>query len=172
MRRYPAVATLLAIIWLIVPRPILEAQPTEHPDRRYLALGTFRLESGTVLPAARLAYATRGMPDAQRSNVVLLPSAYGSGHHGYDYLLGPGRALDTTRYFVVLTELFGNGASSSPGNSSPPFDRGRFPIGALRSGGGHPPDNAFIDREIRAFLRGGTSSSPPSGREPGRLGRR
>jgi len=72
------------------------AQTPTAPDahRRFDALGDFRLESGVVLPNARLAYATFGSLNAQRDNAILIPSWYGSDHHGYDFLIGPGRALD------------------------------------------------------------------------------
>ena len=69
-----------------------QAPPDAH--RRMFPLGDVRLESGVVLPNAALAYATFGTLNAGRSNAVLLPSWYGSDHHGYDFLIGPGRALD------------------------------------------------------------------------------
>jgi homoserine O-acetyltransferase len=53
-------------------------------------------------------------------------------HHGYEWLIGPGRALDTTRLFLVATELFGNGRSSSPSNTPEPFHGPRFPVTTIR----------------------------------------
>jgi homoserine O-acetyltransferase len=85
-----------------------------------------------VLPKARIAYATFGTLNANKSNVVLAPSWYGSDHHGYDFLLAPGAALDPARYFVVATEMFANGFSSSPSNTPAPFDGPRFPAVAIR----------------------------------------
>jgi homoserine O-acetyltransferase len=63
---------------------------------------------------------------------VLAPSHYMADHHGYDWLLGPGQALDTSRYFVVTTEMFGNGHSSSPSNTPEPFHGPRFPAVSIR----------------------------------------
>jgi homoserine O-acetyltransferase len=107
---------------------------TPPPDahRRLYSLGDVRLEGGAVLPNATLAYATFGTLNAQRSNAVLLPSWYGSDHHGYDFLIGPGRALDPARDYIVLTEMFANGWSSSPSNTPPPFNGPRFPAIAIR----------------------------------------
>jgi homoserine O-acetyltransferase/O-succinyltransferase len=102
------------------------------PDRQLFALGDTRLETGQVLPDAILAYATLGALNEARSNVVLAPSWYGSDYHGYDFLIGPGRALDPEKYFIVLTELFASGASSSPSNTRTPFDGPRFPIISIR----------------------------------------
>jgi homoserine O-acetyltransferase len=41
--------------------------------------------------------------------------------------VGEGRALDPSRYFIILPGQFGNGFSSSPSNTPPPDDRGAFP---------------------------------------------
>src|SRR6266550_798440 len=100
--------------------------------RRLFSLGDFRLESGVVLPGARIAYATFGTLNAQRDNAILLPSWYGSDHHGYDFLIGAGRALDPAKYFLVATEMFANGFSSSPSNTRSPFDGPAFPAIAIR----------------------------------------
>jgi len=43
-------------------------------------------------------------------------------------IIGPGRALDPGRYHIVVPNLFGNGLSSSPSNTRPPFDRAAFPL--------------------------------------------
>jgi homoserine O-acetyltransferase len=108
------------------------ATPGSDPHRRFFTLGDFRLESGVVLPNARLAYATFGSPNARRDNAVLVPSWYGSDHHGYDFLVGPGRALDPAKNFIVATEMFANGFSSSPSNTPPPFHGPDFPAIAIR----------------------------------------
>lgn len=70
--------------------------------------------------------------DPARDNVVLLPSHYMANHHGYEWLMGPGRALDPSRLFLVATELFGNGFSSSPSNTPEPFHGPRFPVMTIR----------------------------------------
>jgi homoserine O-acetyltransferase len=100
--------------------------------RRTYSLGDFRLESGVVLPNATLAYATFGTLNAQRDNAILIPSWYGSDHHGYDFLIGAGRALDPAKYFLVATEMFANGFSSSPSNTPAPLKGPDFPAIAIR----------------------------------------
>ncbi len=92
----------------------------------------FRTESGTVLPQAHVVYGTYGHLNARRDNAVLLPSHYMATHRGYEWLIGPGRALDTTKLFLVATELFGNGHSSSPSNTPEPFHGPRFPVTTIR----------------------------------------
>ena len=47
-------------------------------------------------------------------------------------LIGPGKALDPTRQFLITSELFGNGRSSSPSNTPEPFHGPRFPVTTIR----------------------------------------
>ena len=59
---------------------------------------------------------------------MLVPSWYTRTHDDSEtFMLGEGRALDPTKYFIILTNLLANGLSSSPSNSPPPVERGRFP---------------------------------------------
>ena len=44
-------------------------------------------------------------------------TAIGGNHHRIDYLIGPGKALDTDKYFVICTDAIGNGLTTSPSNS-------------------------------------------------------
>lgn len=86
------------------------------------------LHKGGVLRNARLAYKTWGSLSPQGDNVVLFPTWFASSHRQNEWLVGPGRALDSDRFFIISPSLLGNGLSSSPSNSAPPQDRGRFPL--------------------------------------------
>ena len=102
----------------------LSAQNADRPDRaehHTFTLERFTFESGPTVPNVQVVYDTYGHLNAARDNAILLPSHYMATHHGYEWLIGPGLALDTTRYFLVATELFGNGHSSSPSNTPEPF---------------------------------------------------
>jgi homoserine O-acetyltransferase len=90
------------------------------------------LESGAVLPKVVVMYATFGKLNAARNNAILLPSHYMADSTGYGWLIGPDKALDPAKYFLVATELFGNGKSSSPSNTAAPFDGPRFPVTTIR----------------------------------------
>ena len=96
-------------------------------EHRAFELGDFALEIGVTLPKARLVYVTHGTLNASKSNAVLLPSWYGGDHHGYDFLIGPGKALDPSRHFIIATGQFSNGLSSSPSNAASPFSGSDFP---------------------------------------------
>src|SRR5476651_1591828 len=111
------------------------AQPTAAPhaaEHHEFVIDNFHTESGVVLPKARVVYGTYGHLNAARDNVVLLPSHYMANHHGYEWLIGPDRALDPSKLFLVATELFGNGFSSSPSNTPEPFHGPRFPVMTIR----------------------------------------
>jgi homoserine O-acetyltransferase/O-succinyltransferase len=96
------------------------------------ALGRFTFESGASIENAHVTYATWGTLNAAGDNAVLLPSWYGGRAVSYQFLIGDGHALDPSRDFIVATEMFGSGGSSSPSNTPPPFDGPRFPRVAIR----------------------------------------
>jgi len=121
---------------LLTLAPAIYAQspaPAPSPGERHeFVIRNFKTESGVVLPEAHIIYGTYGALNAAKDNVVLLPSHYMANFHGYEWLIGPGRALDPSRLFLVSTELFGNGNSSSPSNTPEPFHGPRFPVTTIR----------------------------------------
>lgn len=104
---------------LVTTRHAVVATP-EHP---------LRLTDGGVLRHVEVAYETYGELTAARDNVVLVAhaltgDAHAAGHHGdparrgwWDNLIGPGRAIDTDRFFVVCPNLLG-GCRGTTGPSS------------------------------------------------------
>jgi hypothetical protein len=97
------------------------------PDYQIFEAGDVVLQSGLTYRRARLAYKTYGALDAARSNVIVYPTSYGAQHYDLEWAIGEGRALDPNKYFIVIMNKFGNGLSSSPSNTPPPFDRVRYP---------------------------------------------
>ncbi len=114
-------------LFLFVARLLL-AQPEQHE----LTIENFHTEAGATLPRALVVYGTYGHLNADKSNAVLLPSHYMANFHGYEWLIGPDRALDPSKLFLVATELFGNGRSSSPSNTAEPYHGPRFPVMNIR----------------------------------------
>jgi len=104
-------------------------------------LGDVALQYGGTLPGARIAYETHGQLNAARDNVVLFPTWCAGNHTGVRYVIGEGRALDPSRYFIAVVDIFGNGMSSSPSNTPAPFDRMRFPHVSLL-------DNVMLQRRL------------------------
>ncbi len=103
------------------------------------------LQSGAVLPQYHLAYETYGELNATKSNAVLICHALSGNHHvagrysaedkypgWWDNLIGPGRPLDTNKFFVIgLNNLGGCHGSSGPSSVDPLTDRpysATFPV--------------------------------------------
>lgn len=101
-------------------------------EQHHFRIRNFRTESGVTLPAAVVVYGTYGHLDASKDNVILLPSYFRSNYHGYERMIGEGKALNPENVFIVATELFGNGRSSSPSNTPEPFHGPRFPVTTIR----------------------------------------
>jgi homoserine O-acetyltransferase len=92
-----------------------------------------RLESGRILGPITLAFETYGELDVKRSNAILVTHAWtGSAHlagkhqeddpkHGWwDGIVGPGRLLDTDRYFVICSNVLGSCyGSTGPASINP-----------------------------------------------------
>ena len=122
---------------VLIAIPTLAAQdspasPKIEPTQHTFILHNFHTESGVVLPKAKIVYGTYGHLNAAGDNAILLPSHNMAEMHGYSWLIGPGKALDPDRQFLIATELFGNGRSSSPSNTPEPFHGPRFPVTTIR----------------------------------------
>ena len=110
---------LVLALTAVLLAPAIIAQPAQPLERHEWVIRDFHTESGVVLPEARLVYTTLGKLNAANDNAILLPSHYMANFNGYNWLIGaaPDRALDPARDLLILTELFGNGRSSSPSNT-------------------------------------------------------
>ena len=99
---------------------------------------SFQLESGATLGPVTLAYETYGRLNADRSNAILIlhalsGSAHAAGRHApddphpgwWDDCIGPGKAFDTDRYYVICSNVLGScygssgPASTDPANGAP-----------------------------------------------------
>ena len=87
----------------------------EHQSAR---LGDLQLESGEVIHDFCQSYVTHGTLNADRGNLVLVCISLTGNHHRLDFMIGPGKAIDTDHFFVVCADPIGNGLSTSPSNSS------------------------------------------------------
>ena len=108
------------------------AEDAAKPVQHEFIIKNFKTESGVVLPEAHIVYGTYGRLNAAGDNAVLLPSHYMADMNGYGWLVGPGKALDPNKLFLVTSEMFGNGRSSSPSNTPEPFHGPRFPLTTIR----------------------------------------
>ncbi|HEX5320262.1 MAG TPA: alpha/beta fold hydrolase [Stellaceae bacterium] len=117
------------------------------PDYQIFEAGDVVLQSGLTYRGARLAYKTFGALDAAKSNAIVHPTSFGAQHTDLEWAIGEGKALDPTKYFIVIVNKFGNGLSSSPSNTPPPFDRGRYPYFTMT-------DNVRVQQRLMAEVFG------------------
>ncbi len=96
------------------------------------AIGDLRLRSGVVLPDVKIAYATAGTLAPGRDNVILVTHGFTSTHlfigradessaeGTWSGLVGPGRAIDTDRFFVISSNMLGSSyGSTAPASINP-----------------------------------------------------
>ncbi len=90
-------------------------------------LGDVVLQEGATLRDAKLAYKTFGALNEEKTNAIVYPTWYSGRHWENEWLIGEGMALDPDEYFIIVPNMLGNGISSSPSNTPPPYDKARFP---------------------------------------------
>jgi homoserine O-acetyltransferase/O-succinyltransferase len=110
----------------LAPITQAQAQSDKVIDGKIFELDSASLQSGVDFRNVRISYKTYGQLSADKSNVIVCPSAYGSAHQDIDWLTSA-KVLDPSRYFIVSVNMLGNGLSSSPSNAVPPFDGKRYP---------------------------------------------
>lgn len=132
------------------PAPVSGAWREGDPVafRKFANLGAQRLENGEILPSVTLAYETWGELDEAGSNAVLILHALTGDAHvcgeaapgqptpgWWEQIVGPGRIIDTDRYFVVAANVLG-GCQGSTGPASLAPDGApwgsRFPVISTR----------------------------------------
>ena len=134
MRRRSLLATL-PMVPAMISATNAHAQATlDNVQKKVFAAKSFHLESGVVLPEILIAYETYGKLAPDGRNAVLLTHGFTSSQHmagryasnggtptgaegSWDGLVGPGKAIDTDRLFVVSSNMLG----SSYGSTSPAF---------------------------------------------------
>ena len=120
---------------------------------RIFELGDFTFDSGETLPGIVLAYETYGALAPDAGNAILLFHALTGSHHAHGYndnlpeagefwqpenyegwwdrMIGPGKPLDTEKYFIVCANFLGSCYGSSGPTSTAPDGRpwgSRFPL--------------------------------------------
>ena len=93
------------------------AHRANEPEHQLYPEGNLPLENGAFIRVFSLSYTTQGTLNKDKSNAILVVTAIGGNHHRLDYLIGPGKALDPEKYFIISTDAIGNGLTTSPSNS-------------------------------------------------------
>jgi homoserine O-acetyltransferase/O-succinyltransferase len=118
MKNCLPLATCVSMVLMACPisRAGTQASPAEGAQQ-FAELGDLKLQSGRSIQDFRLGYRTLGKLDARKSNAILWPTWLGGKSQDLLEFLGPGKVVDTTKYFVVLIDAIGNGVTTSPSNS-------------------------------------------------------
>ncbi|MFZ2650209.1 MAG: alpha/beta fold hydrolase, partial [Burkholderiaceae bacterium] len=91
----------------------------DQPPHQMANLGELKLERGGVIPNLKMSYVTHGKLNAAKDNAILFLHGYGGNHHLVDHHIGPGRALDTDKYFVVCSDALGATQTGYEHSTSP-----------------------------------------------------
>ncbi len=86
-------------------------------QQQFASLGDFKLESGEVIRDCHVGYRTFGQLTAGRSNAILFPTWFTGVSAQLVGLIGPGKIVDSSKYYIILVDALGNGVSTSPSNS-------------------------------------------------------
>src|SRR3954470_7426791 len=114
--RVPGALALAFAAFSLSPAPAAAHGPNDPAHQTY-CMGDLKLESGEAIRDFCISYVTHGTLNAAKSNAILMVTAISGNHHRIDYLIGPGRALDPTKYFIIATDAIGNGLTTSPSTS-------------------------------------------------------
>ncbi len=93
---------------------------TEIVEKRTFEAGEYRTRGGVIIPNVRVGYQTAGRLNERGDNAVLIAHFFSGNSHAFgryaegqpagywDAIIGPGKAIDTDRYFVVSSDTLVN----------------------------------------------------------------
>jgi homoserine O-acetyltransferase/O-succinyltransferase len=93
------------------------AQTKTAGRQQFALLGDFKLENGTIITGCNIGYRTYGQLNGTKTNGILFPSWYGGTSKMIEQLVKPWKAVDTTKYFLIVVDALGDGVTTSPSNS-------------------------------------------------------
>jgi homoserine O-acetyltransferase/O-succinyltransferase len=104
---------------LILMAATAQAHWPGQPAHQMAYLGDLQLEDGGVIQNFRMSYVTHGTLNAAKDNAILFLHGFAANHHQPDHLIGPGRSLDTDKYFIICTDELGNPQTTFEHSTSP-----------------------------------------------------
>ena len=138
MKTIPRLCIALAIA-LLAHVPLASAHWPGQPPHQMAQLGDLKLESGEVIKNFRMSYVTHGKLNAAKDNAILFQHGFAANHHLFDQMIGPGRPLDTDKYFIICPDALGATQTGYEHTTSPtnsglkmkfPFYSGRDMVNA------------------------------------------
>jgi homoserine O-acetyltransferase len=109
----------------------------QNPDVKSFVASDFRLRNGIVMPSVTIAYRTLGVLAPDRNNVVLVTHGNtggpqmidprgSTGEGSWNAIVGPGKAVDTDRFFVVCPNMLGSSYGSTNATDIDPITGTRY----------------------------------------------
>jgi homoserine O-acetyltransferase/O-succinyltransferase len=111
-------AALPFLVLVFVNAPLASAHDSSQPPHQLYKMGDLNLESGEAIKDFAISYVTHGALNDKKSNAILIVTAIGGNHHRLDFMIGLGKPLDPSRYYIVATDAISNGLTTSPSNSA------------------------------------------------------
>jgi homoserine O-acetyltransferase len=113
------------------------SDPTESTKAKTFVIDEFKLRSGAVMRGVEIAYRTRGKLAPDGRNAILITHGYtsgpqmidpaaGVGEGAWSEIVGPGRPVDTDRFFVVCPNMLGSSYGSTNAASINPETGKRY----------------------------------------------
>lgn len=89
--------------------------------QQFFAIRNLKLQSGQTIPECRIGFRTFGTLNADESNAILFPTWFTGTSAALAGSFGPGKLIDTSRFFVIAVDALANGVSCSPTNVASSF---------------------------------------------------
>ena len=118
MKRVSRLALALSVLTLAYS-PFASAHWPDQAPHQIANLGEFKLEGGGVIPNLRMSYVTHGKLNAAKDNAILVQHGFALNHHQFDHLIGPGKPLDTEKYFIICPDSLGATQTTFEHSTSP-----------------------------------------------------
>lgn len=106
-------------VFLLTQSSFVLAHWPDQPPHQFAQLGELKLEHGGVIPNLKMSYVTLGKLNAKKDNAILFMHGFGANHHSIDHHIGPGKALDTNKYFIICPDTLGNTQTGFEHSTSP-----------------------------------------------------
>ena len=111
----PRLALLTAMSVALLAAPALG----QTPPVQTCQLGDLTLESGEVIRNFRMTYITFGTLNAQKSNAILSLHGLQGNRNSQTYWVGPDKAFDPKRYFIIQPDTLGVASTDPNATTSP-----------------------------------------------------
>ena len=114
-------STLLAasVLWCLAPHSPAFAHWPDQAPHQIAHLGEFQFEGGGKIPNLRMSYVTHGKLNAAKDNAILFQHGMAANHHSFDHMIGPGKPLDTDKYFIICPDALGATQTTFEHSTSP-----------------------------------------------------